>query len=112
MATKRIVEINANALERIIGLMQSRPVPPKGLRISLKTKGCSGLSWNLDFIDEIEPRDEVVEFAGLTVYLDPKAVLFIIGSSISYVKTELEEGFVFENPNEKGKCGCGESFTI
>jgi iron-sulfur cluster assembly protein len=109
---KRIVEINDNALERIVDLMQSRPIVPKGLRISLKTKGCSGLSWNLDFIDEIEPRDELVEFEGLKVYLDPKAILFIIGSSIAYVKTDLEEGFVFENPNEKGKCGCGESFTI
>jgi iron-sulfur cluster assembly protein len=104
--------LSQNAIAKIKGLILSRDNPPKGLRVSLKTKGCSGLSWSLDFIDEVNPKDEHMEEAGVNIYIDPKAILFVLGSTIDYVKNDLEEGFVFSNPNEKSKCGCGESFTV
>lgn len=100
------------AAQKIKELMLQRDIYPQGLRVALKTKGCSGLSWNLEFIDEINQFDEVIELHNIKIYIDPKAVLFILGSVIDYKETDLEEGFIFSNPNEKGKCGCGESFTV
>ena len=110
--TKRIIEITELALNQIVALATTRAKNPVGLRISLKTKGCSGLSWNLDFIDEQNKFDEEVDFGNLKVFIDSKAILFILGSTIDYIKTDLEEGFVFQNPNEKSRCGCGESFKV
>ena len=110
---KQLVQTTSNAVAKIKELMQSRETFPKGLRVSLRTKGCSGLSWDLEFIDEVNKFDEqVVVDSDLSLFIDPKAVMFVIGSQINYIQTELEEGFVFENPNEKSKCGCGESFTV
>ncbi len=109
---KQLMDITPNAQERIIYLMDSCETKPLGLRVSLKTKGCSGLSWGLEFVYEENTYDEKLEFSNLNIYIDPKAVLFVLGSVIDYSKTELEEGFVFINPNEKSKCGCGESFMV
>ena len=82
------------------------------LRISVGTKGCSGLSYNMDWVREAGPGDEVVTDHGLTVLVDRKASLFLIGSEMDYETTVLTSGFTFRNPNEKGRCGCGESFHV
>ncbi len=84
----------------------------KGLKIGVAPKGCSGNSYVLDYATEIGPHDEVVEDKGVTIIIDPKAALFIFGTEIDYVQEKLKSGFVFKNPNEKGRCGCGESFTV
>ena len=84
----------------------------KGLKIGVAPKGCSGNSYVLDYATEIGPHDEVVEDKGVTIIIDPKAALFIFGTEIDYVQDKLKAGFVFKNPNEKGRCGCGESFTV
>ncbi len=109
---KKIINLSQNAIDKIENIIQNRASKPLGLRVSLKTKGCSGLSWSLDFIDEVSKFDEHMNYSGIDIYIDPKAVLFVIGSTIDYVKNDLEEGFVFSNPNEKARCGCGESFTV
>ncbi|MCH7711641.1 MAG: iron-sulfur cluster assembly accessory protein, partial [Proteobacteria bacterium] len=75
-------------------------------------KGCSGNSYIIDYAEEIGPHDEVIETKGVTIVIDPGATLFIIGTEIDYVEDKLHSGFVFANPNEKGRCGCGESFTV
>ncbi len=82
------------------------------LRISVNTKGCSGLSYDMSWVPEAGPGDEVVADRGLTVLVDRKASLFLIGSVMDYEVKSLTSGFTFSNPNEKGRCGCGESFHV
>ena len=82
------------------------------LRISVSTKGCSGLSYDMSWVDEPGPGDEVVTDKGVTVLVDRKASLFLIGTVMDYEVKNLSSGFTFTNPNEKGRCGCGESFHV
>ncbi len=82
------------------------------LRVSLSTKGCSGLSYDLNFVPEPGPGDEIIKDKGVTILIDRKATLFLIGSTMDYEQKQLTSGFTFVNPNEKGRCGCGESFHV
>jgi iron-sulfur cluster assembly protein len=84
----------------------------KLLRISVSTKGCSGMSYEMNWVEAPGPQDEVVTNNGLTVLVDRKASLFLIGTTMDYKTDKLTAGFTFENPNEKGRCGCGESFHV
>jgi iron-sulfur cluster assembly protein len=84
----------------------------KLLKISVSTKGCSGLSYDMDWVDAAGPTDEVVTDNGQTVLVDRKASLFLIGTEMDYKVDKLTAGFTFINPNEKGRCGCGESFYV
>jgi iron-sulfur cluster assembly protein len=84
----------------------------KLLRIAVSTKGCSGMSYEMNWVDTPTPQDEVVTSHGLTVLVDRKATLFLIGTTMDYKIDRLTSGFTFENPNEKGRCGCGESFHV
>src|ERR1700751_3757862 len=84
----------------------------KLLRIAVKTKGCSGLSYDMSWTEEPAPTDEVVKDKGLTVLVDRNASLFLIGTVMDYEAKSLTAGFPFTNPNEKGRCGCGESFHV
>lgn len=83
-----------------------------GIKIGVQTKGCSGLAYTMTYAEQKEPYDEEIVLDGVRLLIDPKALLFIIGTSIDYESTPFSEGFVFQNPNEKGKCGCGKSFHI
>ncbi|MEO3472173.1 iron-sulfur cluster assembly accessory protein [Roseomonas sp. CAU 1739] len=84
----------------------------KLLRIAVKTKGCSGLSYDLSWTDEAAPSDEVIKDKDVTVLIDRKATLFLIGTVMDYEVKAMTAGFTFTNPNEKGRCGCGESFHV
>lgn len=107
-----ILSISDAAVERIQFLMESRDKPAEGIRIGVRTGGCSGLSYTIEYADNVEPYDEVVEEKGVRVVIDPKAVMFLIGTEMDYVEEKMKSGFVFINPNEKGRCGCGESFHV
>lgn len=100
------------ALDRVRALISQRSKPSVGIRIGVQTKGCSGLTYTLEFADEKGELDEIVEKDGVTVLIDPKATMFIIGTEMDYVEEKMKAGFVFRNPNEKGRCGCGESFHV
>lgn len=100
------------AAERVKHLMSTRTDPATGLRIGVRTGGCSGMAYSMDFTVEREPLDEVVEAKGVTLFVDSKALMFLIGTEMDYVEDKLQSGFVFNNPNEKGRCGCGESFHV
>jgi iron-sulfur cluster assembly protein len=100
------------AARRVKALLASRAQPARGVRVGIRTKGCSGMSYTLEFADEKGPFDEVVEANGVTIFIDPKATLFILGTEMDFVEDKLSSGFVFRNPNEKGRCGCGESFHV
>jgi|ERR1035437_1311562 iron-sulfur cluster assembly protein len=82
------------------------------LRIGVKTKGCSGMSYDMSWVEAPAPTDEIVTDKGLTVLVDRKASLFLIGTVMDYEAKDLTSGFTFTNPNEKGRCGCGESFHV
>ena len=84
----------------------------KLLRIAVKTKGCSGMSYDLSWVEAAGPGDEVVTDKGVTVLVDRKATLFLIGTVMDYEVKQMSAGFTFTNPNEKGRCGCGESFHV
>jgi iron-sulfur cluster assembly protein len=84
----------------------------KLLRVALSTKGCSGLSYDMSWVDEAGPGDETVTDRDVTVLVDRKATLFLIGTTMDFEQTPLSAGFTFVNPNEKGRCGCGESFHV
>lgn len=104
--------ITPAAIARVKQLLEQRGKPSVGIRIGIKTKGCSGLSYTLEYADEPNKLDEVVEQDGVTILIDPKAVLFILGTEMDYLEEKLESGFIFRNPNEKGRCGCGQSFHV
>ena len=106
------INMTPAALTQVKALLAGRGKPSVGVRISVRTKGCSGLSYTLEFADEKNQFDEEMEVDGITVLIDPKATMFIIGTEMDYVEDKLESGFVFNNPNEKGRCGCGESFHV
>jgi len=107
-----LMTITDAAAERVREMLDARGKPSAGVRIGVRTKGCSGMSYTLEYADELGEFDEVVEAKGLTILVDPKATLFIIGTEMDFVEEKLESGFVFSNPNEKGRCGCGESFHV
>ncbi|SJZ55001.1 iron-sulfur cluster assembly protein [Enhydrobacter aerosaccus] len=108
----QVMTVTPAAAERVRALIEGRGKPTAGVRIGVRSKGCSGLSYTLEFADKQEPMDEVVETSGLKILIDPKASLFLIGTEMDYQEEKLKSGFVFKNPNEKGRCGCGESFHV
>ena len=83
-----------------------------GLRLGVKTSGCSGLAYSMEFADEVGPEDVTFESHGLTLLIDPKSLPFIDGTELDFVREGLNEGFKFNNPNSKAECGCGESFAV
>ena len=83
-----------------------------GLRLGVKTNGCSGMAYVMEFVDELQDGDSVFESHGVKVIADPKALVYLDGTEVDYAKEGLNEGFKFTNPNEKARCGCGESFTV
>lgn len=107
-----LLTLTEAAAARIKTLLAGRDEPAYGIRIGVQAKGCSGYSYTLEFAGEAGAYDEKIEAHGVTLLIDPKAVMFILGSSMDYVEDKLSSGFVFTNPNEKGKCGCGESFRV
>lgn len=106
-----LMQLTEGAAERLSALYAGGETG-KLLRISVSTKGCSGMSYEMDWVEAPGPGDEVVTSHGLAVLVDRKASLFLIGTTMDYKVDKLTAGFTFENPNEKGRCGCGESFHI
>jgi iron-sulfur cluster assembly protein len=106
-----LVTLTDRAAERLRALY-AEPGAKKYLRIGVRTRGCSGLSYDMAYVDEITLGDEVVTDRGLTLLIDRKASLFLIGTTMDYTSDTLSAGFTFTNPNEKGRCGCGESFHV
>ncbi len=107
-----VLTVSDNALTRIHALLDKRGKPAAGIRIGVRARGCSGLSYTIEYADEKSPLDEVVEKEDVKIFIDPKAVMFLLGTEMDYVEEKLKSGFTFRNPNEKGRCGCGESFHV
>jgi len=105
------ITLSESAAERVRRFLQNRG-KGFGVRLGVKTTGCSGLSYVLEFVDEVSDDDEVFTDRGVNVIIDKKSLVFLDGTQLDFVKEGLNEGFKFENPNVKGECGCGESFTV
>lgn len=106
------ITLTDRAADRVKALMAKSDKPILGLRIGVRTRGCSGLTYVLDYAEAQKPHEDRVEDKGVTILIDPSASLFLIGSEMDYVEEDLGARFVFNNPNETGRCGCGESFSV
>jgi len=100
------------AAERVRQLIDRSDKPVAGLRVGVGTRGCSGLSYKVEYAHEKKPFEEVVEDKGVRIFIDPTAIMFLLGSEMDYVEEKFQTGFVFNNPHEKGRCGCGESVHV
>jgi len=108
----KAVTLTDAAAERVREIMDNAEKDYVGLRVGVKNSGCAGQEYTFAYAEEIQPLDEVVEDKGVTILIEPKAVLFLIGTEIDYEVTKLASKFIFRNPNETDACGCGESVTI
>ena len=109
----QLMSVTPAAAQRIKHLIDTQGGDgAEGIRLGVRTAGCSGMAYTIDFAREVRPGDEVVDAAGVKVVVDPKAVMYLIGTEMDFVEDKLGASFVFRNPNEKGRCGCGESFHV
>jgi len=106
-----VITLTEQAAKHVNGFLAKRG-KGIGLRLGVKTTGCSGMAYKLEFADDALPQDVVYESRGLKVLIDPKSLPYLDGTELDYTKEGLNEGFKFNNPNVKDECGCGESFTV
>tara|TARA_Y100000992_G_scaffold189232_1_gene128190 strand:+ start:159 stop:494 length:336 start_codon:yes stop_codon:yes gene_type:complete len=107
-----IIKLSDNAASRIKEIMTNAEKDALGVRVSVKSGGCAGMSYVMEYLKEINPSDEVIEDKGVKLFIDPAAVMYLLGTEMDYKKEEFSSSFVFNNPNETERCGCGESFKI
>lgn len=105
------IELTEVAASRVKHFLDNRG-KGLGLRLGIKTTGCSGLAYVIEFVDELEEEDQVFESQGVKIIVDPKSMVYLDGTVVDFTKEGLNEGFKFTNPNAKDECGCGESFTV
>ena len=108
----QIIKLSDNAAIRIKEIMSNAEKESIGVRVSVKSGGCAGMSYVMEYAKSINPNDEVIEDKGVKVYVDSAAVMYLLGTEMDYKKEEFSSSFVFNNPNETERCGCGESFKI
>lgn len=106
------LNLTATAYARIADLMARAPADAIGVKLSTPKRGCSGLAYSVDYVTEAKPFDERIDTPGGTLFVDGGSILYLIGSTMDWVEDDFTAGFVFQNPNAKGACGCGESFTV
>lgn len=106
------LNLTASAEARIADLMARAPADAVGVKLSTPRRGCSGLAYSVDYVSEAKRFDERIETAGGTLFVDGGSILYLVGSTMDWVEDDFAAGFVFANPNAKGACGCGESFTV
>lgn len=112
MSKKQVMQLTDNAAEQVKTLLAQRGKPSMGIRVGVKSGGCSGLKYFVEYADEKNPFDEIIQDKGVTILIDPKALMYLLGTQMDFVSEQFKSGFTFTNPNEKGKCGCGSSFNV
>ena len=108
----KILTLSTNAAERIKEIMSSADNKTIGGRVGVKSGGCAGMSYIMEYAEDIKPNEEIVEEKGVKVLIDPKAIMYLLGTEMDYKKEKFSSQFVFKNPNETERCGCGESFKV
>ena len=109
---KQVIRLSNNAADRIKEIMSSAKDSAIGVRIGVKSGGCAGMSYIMEYAKDIKPNEEIVEEKGVKVLIDPKAIMYLLGTEMDYKREKFSSQFVFKNPNETERCGCGESFKV
>ena len=112
LATPAVLKITDAAAHQVKQLVARSDDPVLGLRVGIKQGGCSGFMYQVEYAEEPKPFEEVIEDKGVKVFVDPTALMYLIGAEMDYRESKFESGFVFTNPNETDRCGCGESFRV
>ena len=107
-----IIKISENAANRIKEIMSGSEKDALGVRVSVKSGGCAGMSYVMEYAKELKPNEEVIEEKGVKVFIDPKAIMYLLGTEMDYKEEKFSSQFIFKNPNETERCGCGESFKV
>tara|TARA_B110000196_G_C20501788_1_gene367073 strand:+ start:122 stop:457 length:336 start_codon:yes stop_codon:yes gene_type:complete len=108
--SKQVITLSDRAAERVKEIMSQTKETIVGLRVGVASGGCAGMSYVMEYAKEAKPNDEIIEDKGVKVLIDPKAIMYLLGTEMDYKKEEFSSTFVFKNPNETERCGCGESF--
>jgi len=108
----KVMTVTQAAATRVQEIIENSDKPIAGLKIGVKNGGCAGMEYTLDYAETIEPGADVIEDNGIKIVIDPKAILFLLGTEMDYEVSKLSSGFVFNNPNQTSACGCGESVAI
>jgi len=111
MSKKQLIQLTSNAAKQIKTLLNQRGKPSIGIRIGIKSGGCSGLKYFIEYADTKNHFDEIIHEKGVTILVDPKALMYLLGTQMDFISEQFKSGFVFTNPNAKGQCGCGSSFN-
>ena len=109
---KQAITLTDNAASRIKDIISKDENKSFGVRVGVKSGGCAGMSYIMEYAKEINPNDEVIEDKGVKVFIDPGAIMYLLGTEMDYKKEQFSSSFIFKNPNETERCGCGESFKI
>ena len=109
---KQVITLSERAAERVKEIMAKAKEPIVGVRVGVASGGCAGMSYIMEYAKKANPNDEIIEDKGVKVLIDPKAIMYLLGTEMDYKKEELSSTFIFKNPNERERCGCGESFKI
>ena len=109
---KQVITLSDNAANRIKEIISNDETKSVGVRVGVKSGGCAGMSYVMEYTKDVNPSDEVIEDKGVKVFVDSAAIMYLLGTEMDYKKEELSSSFVFNNPNETERCGCGESFKI
>ena len=107
---KQVITLSDNAANRIKEIISNDETKSVGVRVGVKSGGCAGMSYILEYAKKINPTDEIIEDKGVKVFIDPSAIMYLLGTEMDYKKEQFSSTFVFKNPNETERCGCGESF--
>ena len=107
---KQVITLSDNAANRIKEIISNDETKSVGVRVGVKSGGCAGMSYIMEYAKEINPTDEIIEDKGVRVFIDPSAIMYLLGTEMDYKKEQFSSTFVFKNPNETERCGCGESF--
>jgi len=110
--SKQVITLSDRAADRVKEIMAQAKETIIGVRVGVASGGCAGMSYAIEYAKKTNPNDEIIEDKGVKVLIDPKAVMYLLGTEMDYKKEELSSTFVFKNPNETERCGCGESFKI
>jgi len=110
--SKQVITLSNRAAARVKEIMAQAKEPIVGVRVGVTSGGCAGMSYVMEYAKKTNPNDEIIEDKGVKVLIDPKAIIYLLGTEMDYKREELSSTFVFKNPNETERCGCGESFKI
>ena len=110
--SEKVIKLSDKAVCRIKEIISQAKDSPIGVRVGVKSGGCAGMSYIMEYAQDIKPNEEVIEDKGVKVLIDPKAIMYLLGTEMDYKQEKFSSQFVFKNPNETERCGCGESFKV